>query len=83
MEQRIKQRYTEEIHREALSRYGVKPGQARSLDGFESFIYEYDRDGQAYTESEYHTWFVEAGFVAFERLVMPGGASIITARKPH
>jgi SAM-dependent methyltransferase len=40
------------------------------------------KDGQAYTEQEYHNWLAEAGFVGFERIVMPDGASILTARKP-
>jgi 2-hydroxy-4-(methylsulfanyl)butanoate S-methyltransferase len=40
-------------------------------------------DGQAYTEQEYHEWLAEAGFAAFERVVFPDGASILTARKPE
>lgn len=41
------------------------------------------QDGQAYTESEYRTWLVEVGFAEFKRVVMPDGASIITAHKPR
>ena len=39
-------------------------------------------DGQAYTEQEYGSWLTEAGFVDFERILKPDGASIVTARKP-
>lgn len=41
------------------------------------------QDGQAYTEQEYHEWLAEAGFAAFERVVLPDGASILTAHKPE
>lgn len=39
------------------------------------------RDGQAYTESEHFGWLQAAGFVDFERRIVPGGTSVITARK--
>ena len=38
------------------------------------------RDGQAYTEGEYRRWTKEAGFVDFERRVMPDGVSFVRAR---
>ena len=38
-------------------------------------------DGEAYTEQEYCDWLDEAGFEAFERVVMSDGSSILTARK--
>ena len=38
--------------------------------------------GQAYTEGEYKDWLIEAGFENFERVILPGGESILTARKP-
>jgi len=41
------------------------------------------QDGQAYTESEYRSWLVEAGFAEFKRVVMPDGASIIAAHMPR
>ena len=46
------------------------------------FLNIYD-GGQAYTEGEYRDWLTAAGFVGFERVVIPDGTSIITARKPN
>ena len=40
------------------------------------------RGGRAYTESEYRTWLVQAGFEDVHRTRQPNGSSIITARKP-
>ena len=39
------------------------------------------RKGGAYTEQEYKDWLTEAGFVDFERLVLPDAHSFIRARK--
>jgi SAM-dependent methyltransferase len=40
------------------------------------------RGGRAYTESEYRTWLIQAGFEDVHRTRQPNGSSIITARKP-
>lgn len=45
------------------------------------FLNIYD-EGQAYTEEEYKDWLVEAGFEGFQRVTLPDGSSIVTARKP-
>jgi 2-hydroxy-4-(methylsulfanyl)butanoate S-methyltransferase len=45
------------------------------------FINVYDQ-GQAYTEHEYRAWLTEAGFTNSERIILTGGQSLITARKP-
>ncbi|HTP11877.1 MAG TPA: phosphotransferase [Anaerolineae bacterium] len=47
MEERIKERFHSTILEEALRRYGVTPDRARLLDGFESFMYEMERAGEA------------------------------------
>lgn len=47
-----------------------------------NFLNIYDR-GQSYTEGEYREWLTEAGFEGVERVVVPDGTSIITARKPN
>ena len=39
------------------------------------------RGGRAYTESEYRTWLIQAGFEDVHRTRQPNGSSIITARK--
>jgi len=46
-----------------------------------NFLNVYD-GGQSYTEGEYRGWLTEAGFEDIERVVIPDGTSIITARKP-
>jgi SAM-dependent methyltransferase len=51
--------------------------------GFNLVLLNDCQDGQVYTEHEYQSWLDEAGFVEFERLVLPGGESIVTARKPE
>jgi hypothetical protein len=39
-------------------------------------------DGRAYTEGEHRTWLTTAGFAEIERVSLPEGVSIMTARKP-
>lgn len=48
MEEQIRARYRDEILRAFLPRYGIADGQIRPLDAFESFIYEFKRDGREY-----------------------------------
>ncbi len=44
MEERIRERYSDAILEKAMSRYGIDAGRIRLLDGFENYIYEFDRD---------------------------------------
>ena len=46
MDRRIKELYNESILMEATARYGVEPVKVRKLGGFESFIYEYSKNGK-------------------------------------
>ena len=48
MDQLIKDRYNDTILQEARRRYGIAQDQIHSLDAFESFIYEFEREAQAY-----------------------------------
>jgi len=48
MDKRIREVYSDAVLTEALARYGVTTDSAHLLDGFESFIYEYEKDGQGY-----------------------------------
>jgi Ser/Thr protein kinase RdoA (MazF antagonist) len=48
MEARIKERYDDAILQEAMRRYGIAGDQIHLLDGFESFIYEYERGGEPF-----------------------------------
>lgn len=46
MKPEIKTRFSAEMLTELTSRYGISPDQLTALDGFESFIYRYDRGEQ-------------------------------------
>ena len=48
MERRIKDRLNDHILSEAQKCYQIEPGQITLLDGFESFIYEFQKKGEAY-----------------------------------
>ena len=48
MEERIRERYGDAILQEAMSRYDIDAGRIKLLDGFESYIYEFDRDDGEY-----------------------------------
>ncbi len=48
MEHRIKERFTDEILAQAMRRYSIRSEAIRLLDGFESFIYEFDRQSRGY-----------------------------------
>ena len=48
MDKRTRALFTDAIFQEALSRFDIAPASIRELGGFESFLYEYDRDGKPY-----------------------------------
>jgi Ser/Thr protein kinase RdoA (MazF antagonist) len=48
MERQIRDRYRDTILQEAMRRYGIEPDQIRTIDAFESFIYEFERGPHAY-----------------------------------
>jgi Ser/Thr protein kinase RdoA (MazF antagonist) len=48
MDKRIRELYNDAILNEALARYGVTREDVRLLDGFESFIYEYEKDRESH-----------------------------------
>src|SRR4030042_815217 len=56
MEKRIKDRYNDAILQEAMRRYGIAPDRIRLLDGFESFIYEFERGGRPFILRIGHTF---------------------------
>ncbi|TDR72023.1 methyltransferase [Paludibacterium purpuratum] len=45
------------------------------------FVNIYD-EGRAHTEREYREWLTQAGFEEITRVVLAGGESLVTARKP-
>jgi amicoumacin kinase len=50
MEPRIKERFNDQILNEAMRRYGIQEGHIHLLDGFESFMYEFDWTRQGVVE---------------------------------
>ena len=48
MEKRIKDRYNDSILEQVRRSYGIGGDENRLLDGFESFIYEFDREGRSF-----------------------------------
>jgi Ser/Thr protein kinase RdoA (MazF antagonist) len=48
MDRRIRESYGGSVLNEALARYGVARENARLLNGFENFVYEYEKGGKGY-----------------------------------
>ncbi len=48
MEKRIRDRYNQSILTEAMQRYGIAPDKLKELDWYESFMYEFEREGASY-----------------------------------
>lgn len=48
MRPHIQALFTDDILQEVLSRFAIEPAKIRPLDGFESFIYEFEREGKSY-----------------------------------
>ena len=46
MEPRIRESYTDAVLQEAMRRYGIRPEEIQLLDGFESFLYEYQKGAE-------------------------------------
>jgi Ser/Thr protein kinase RdoA (MazF antagonist) len=83
MKQKIKDRYDEGIYQQALARYNVRAEQVKRLDGFESFIYEYARNGQEYILRVGHSLRRSPGLIAGEvdwiNYLADGGVSVARA----
>jgi Ser/Thr protein kinase RdoA (MazF antagonist) len=48
VEKRIRERYSDDILKQAMARYGIAAEKINLLDGFESYMYEFERDGASY-----------------------------------
>jgi hypothetical protein len=83
LEKEIRDRFGEQILQEAQGRYGLAPGETRLLDGFESFIYEFERDGRAYIlrlgHSRRRTPDLIRGEVDWINFLAAGGAGVAAA----
>lgn len=83
MEKRIKCRFTDTILQEVMQRYAITPDAIRLLDGFESFIYEFDRGTESYIlrigHSLRRTEALIHGEVDWINYLAVGGASVAKA----
>ncbi|NLX08819.1 MAG: phosphotransferase [Chloroflexi bacterium] len=83
MEPEIRARYTDAILHDALHRYGIAPDQIRLLDGFESYIYEYSRNGADFILRIGHSRRRTAGLIQGEvewiNYLAAGGAGVARA----
>lgn len=55
METAITRRFNEDITNSAAERYGIKSSDLKKLDGFESYIFKYSKDGVGYILRIAHT----------------------------
>jgi Ser/Thr protein kinase RdoA (MazF antagonist) len=83
MEPDIKARFNEQILHAAMQHFGIAEGQISLLDGFESFIYEFQRDGGAYIlrigHSRRRTVELIQGEVDWINFLAAGGAGVARA----
>ena len=83
MDQLIKARYNITVLHEAMRRYGIAEDQIRSLDAFESFIYEFERDSHAYILRIAHSFrrseSLVLGEVDWINYLAEGGVSVARA----
>ena len=83
MEDQIRQRYSDAILREVKLRYEIPSEAIRLLDGFESFIYEFDKQDRAYVLRISHTLRRSINLIQGEvdwiNFLSAGGASVARA----
>lgn len=83
MEPEITSRYNDQILHEAMHRYGIAEDQIRLLDGFESYIYEFEHDGGDYIlrigHSRRRTVELIQGEVDWINYLAAGGAGVSRA----
>jgi Ser/Thr protein kinase RdoA (MazF antagonist) len=83
MEKRIKERYNDTILQEAMRRYDIAPDEIHLLDGFESFLYEFERELEAYILRIGHTFRRSEALIRGEadwiNYLADGGATVARA----
>ena len=83
MEPTIRNRYNDEILTEARQRYGIDTDKIKLLDGFESFMFEYEKDGAEYIlrlgHSRRRTPDMIRGEVDWINYLVDGGAGVAKA----
>ncbi len=83
MEKRIRERFNDAILQEAMRRYGIEREQIHLLDGFESFMYEFERGAGSYILRLGHSFRrtvpLIQGEVDWLNYLARGGASVARA----
>lgn len=83
MEERIRERYSDRILQKAMGRYGIEAARIRLLDGFESYMYEFERDDGDYILRLAHTFRRSENLINGEaewiNYLARGGASVARA----
>ena len=83
MEKRIKDRFNEQILGRTKRHFGIADDQIQLLDGFESFIYEFERQNQSYILRIGHSFRrsepLIQGEVDWMNYLAAGGASVSKA----
>jgi len=83
MDSQIIARYNDSILQEAMQRYGIAKHQIQPLDAFESFIYEFERDGSGYILRIGHSFRKSEAFIQAEvdwiNYLARGGVSVARA----
>jgi len=83
MEERIKSRFSQKILTQAIGRYGIANNKIRLLDGFESFIYEYQQESREYILRISHSFRRSTKLIEAEvdwiNYLAAGGASVSQA----
>lgn len=83
MERKIKEKYSDTILQEAMRRYGIAHDQIRLLGGFDSFVYEFERDQEAHILRIGHSYRRSVplilGEVDWINYLAQGGASVAQA----
>ncbi len=83
MEKRIKERFDDAILQEAMRRYGIARERIHLLDGFESFMYEFERGPEAFILRIGHSFRrtvpLIQGEVDWLNYLARGGASVARA----
>lgn len=55
MEQAIREQYNDKVFQELIGKYGIEPSKIRPLGGFESFVFEFEREQKEYILRISHT----------------------------
>jgi amicoumacin kinase len=80
MDKRTRLLYTPDVLSEAMRRFAISPGSLHELDGFESFIYEFEKEGHGFILRISHSLHIPPditwGEIDFLRYLADNGLSV-------